>query len=85
MANACSEDRAEWVSDKEKANFCDYFSPVAKRFASQDNNAQRQAEQALADLFGEADENAPDNAQSQPQESESDKALRELKNLFGDD
>jgi hypothetical protein len=25
--NECRETQAEWVSDKERANFCDYFSP----------------------------------------------------------
>lgn len=26
-SNQCSEPRAEWVSDKERANFCEYFEP----------------------------------------------------------
>lgn len=25
--NRCREPQAEWVSDREKANFCDYFLP----------------------------------------------------------
>ena len=25
--NQCAEPQAEWVSDKERANFCDYFEP----------------------------------------------------------
>ncbi len=25
--NQCSEPQAEWVSDKDRANFCDYFEP----------------------------------------------------------
>jgi hypothetical protein len=25
--NDCSETQAEWVQDKEKANYCDYFEP----------------------------------------------------------
>ena len=25
--NRCREPQAEWVSDREKANFCDYFTP----------------------------------------------------------
>jgi hypothetical protein len=25
--NRCREPQAEWVSDREKANFCDYFIP----------------------------------------------------------
>ena len=26
----CREPQAEWVNDKTKANFCDYFSPAQK-------------------------------------------------------
>ena len=25
--NQCSEPQAEWVSDKDRANYCDYFEP----------------------------------------------------------
>ena len=25
--NRCREPQSEWVSDREKANFCDYFAP----------------------------------------------------------
>jgi hypothetical protein len=25
--NECRETQAEWVSDKERANYCDYFAP----------------------------------------------------------
>ncbi|HKP87190.1 MAG TPA: hypothetical protein VJZ26_13890 [Blastocatellia bacterium] len=31
--NRCREPQAEWVSDREKANFCDFFTPN-KRAAS---------------------------------------------------
>ncbi|HTG17217.1 MAG TPA: hypothetical protein VK747_18340 [Blastocatellia bacterium] len=27
MSNRCREPQAEWVSDREKANFCDFFTP----------------------------------------------------------
>ena len=27
MSNRCREPQAEWVSDREKANFCDIFTP----------------------------------------------------------
>jgi len=29
--NQCAETQAEWVRDKEAANYCDYFSPSASR------------------------------------------------------
>ncbi len=28
-SNQCSEPQAEWVRDKERANFCGYFAPRA--------------------------------------------------------
>jgi len=31
--NQCAETQAEWVRDKEAANYCDYFSPGAARRA----------------------------------------------------
>ena len=38
--NQCSETQAEWVRDKEKANYCDYFepskSPIGKSKSSGD-------------------------------------------------
>jgi hypothetical protein len=29
--NQCSEPQAEWVRDKEAANYCDYFQPSTSR------------------------------------------------------
>lgn len=40
--NQCAESQAEWVRDKEAANYCDYFQPStqpAKR-AAQSSSAQ---------------------------------------------
>ena len=31
--NQCREPQAEWVTDREKANFCDFFEPEQKRTA----------------------------------------------------
>lgn len=28
--NQCREPQAEWVADREKANFCDYFQPASR-------------------------------------------------------
>jgi len=45
--NKCREPAAEWVSDREKNNFCDYFS-----FREMAGGAQmrREREEALAEL-----------------------------------
>jgi hypothetical protein len=52
-AGACREERAETVSDKERANFCDYFDPKAGAFQAKESAKQAAARQQLADLFGD--------------------------------
>lgn len=55
----CNEVRAEWISDRERANFCDYFKPItasaAERSAAQSNsdNAKARAQAQLAALFND--------------------------------
>jgi hypothetical protein len=54
--NKCREPRSEWVSDREKGNFCTYFQP---RDSEQDQSAQdrrKDAEEKLKKLFGKKDE-----------------------------
>ena len=48
----CSEDRAEWVSDRDRANFCDYFKPSIGH-VNNNNIANEQAKAEFAELFGE--------------------------------
>lgn len=50
--NDCRESSAEYVSDKEKANFCDYFKvadPIASGSASKADDAKK----AFNALFGD--------------------------------
>ena len=54
----CSEDRAESVSNTEKANFCDYFSPLEKVFNKTDSKEALVANAKLAALFGEDPEDS---------------------------
>ena len=85
IAQACREDRADFVLEKERANFCDYFQPNTRAFRQQDNAGARAARTQLAELFGEE---PPSDGEQDDQSiplSESDQALAELKRLFGDD
>ncbi len=50
-AKHCSEPVAEPVSDKERANFCGYYEPVAGRYHS-GGPVANQALDALNALFG---------------------------------
>lgn len=82
VSDACREDRAEFVLDKDRANFCDFFKVNTKAFRNQDRSAADQARAKLAELFGDE---LPEQASNEPHSSEADKALHELKRLFGDD
>jgi hypothetical protein len=39
--NQCAEPQAEWVRDKEAANYCDYFRPNPTLLASADRPASK--------------------------------------------
>ena len=47
--NACREPQAEWVRDKDKANFCDWLE-LSERDAL-DLHKERQAKSIFEDLF----------------------------------
>lgn len=48
--NACHEPQADRVVDKERSNFCDYFSPGAGK-SSAEKDAQARAKAAAEALF----------------------------------
>lgn len=81
--DACQEERAEFVLEKDKANFCDYFKVNTHAYKRKDTSEAMQAKRKLAQLFGEdvTDETTMEIANPQ---SEAEKALAELKRLFGD-
>ena len=85
VADSCREDRADFVLDKEKANFCDYFKPRPGAFQKRDDQESAQARARLADLFGEEAEPSDHASTNDSTLSESEKALAELNRLFGDE
>ncbi len=84
LADNCREDRAEYTLDKEKANFCDYFRPRSGAYQPQDDGKAREARARLAELFGETPQPAETEDDDTPL-SDSERALRELRRLFGED
>ncbi len=52
----CREDGAEDVTEKERANFCDWFKPSAQAFDPQRKSQADAARDALDALFGGSDE-----------------------------
>lgn len=79
IANACREDRAEQVTDKTRANFCDYFEPQAGAFKASATGREAEAKAQLAALFGD-DISAPDKTEIKT----GDAALDALAALFND-
>ena len=49
----CREDDAEDVTEKERVNFCDWFKPSDSAFDPDRKSSAAEAQQALADLFGD--------------------------------
>ena len=81
VSDACREDRAEFVLDKHRANFCDYFKVNPKAYRTHDQSEASIARAKLAELFGEV---PAENAGAETVGSEAERALDELKRLFGE-
>ncbi|MCH2356548.1 MAG: hypothetical protein MK319_07765 [Pseudomonadales bacterium] len=84
-ADACTEERAEFVAEKDRANFCDYFDPHATAFRKQDASNALRARSELAELFGEEPPACDSDKNRNTPLSEADAALAKLNRLFGDD
>jgi hypothetical protein len=74
----CNEDQAEDVSDKERANFCDYFTPTQTVFASTNKHSSEQAKAKLAELFGEPVSKSDSTEEALSPAELAEKKLREL-------
>ena len=78
MANACREPIADPVTDKERANFCDYFKPRPKAYTRRENSRTQTSKAALDDIFGlESDTNNTESTLS-----EAEKSRKKLDELF---
>ena len=79
----CNEERAETVSDPEKANFCDYFSPSGKMFDKVGNQKALAAKAKLAALFGDEPEpNSTESSENKPL-TPAEIAEQKLRDLLG--
>ena len=81
LANKCRAELDDIPHEKERANFCDHFTPSALAYQPEDTSASDRARADLNALFDESGDNNP----RQPGESKSDAARRELEALFGMD
>ncbi|MEP1447377.1 MAG: hypothetical protein ABJK37_14835 [Paraglaciecola sp.] len=76
----CQEERAEHISDTEKANFCDYFKPSNKTKIGVDKQKAAQAKANLAALFGDDLIEAKQQDESLSPSELADKKLRDMLN-----
>jgi len=53
VKDRCEEERAEHISNTERANFCDYFKPINTAFKTLDIQKSDKAKAQLAELFGD--------------------------------
>jgi len=93
VAKSCREPVVDEVRDKERANFCDLFSPDTQAYERDPQAAARAARQNLESLFGDHSETvtskpaaAPDaQALLEQRKTRAVKAQSELEALFGID
>ena len=76
VRRGCKEPVADEVSDRERANFCGYFTPAAGLGPGTEEQASQAARDALDDLF----DLAPSSTASP---GDADEARRRLDELFG--
>ena len=76
VRQGCREPVADEVSDRERANFCGYFTPGSGPGPGVDDGTSQAARAALDGLFGLPSSNA-----ASP--SDADEARRRLDELFG--
>jgi hypothetical protein len=76
----CEEEQAEDVSDKERANFCDYFKPSSKshEVTSQQNTGNAKAK--FAALFGDS---VPEQDSTEQALTPAELAEKKLRDLLG--
>ena len=85
VSNGCNEERADLLVEKEKSNFCEYFSANTAAYQKQNNTEATAARAKLAELFGEQPPETDICSEAASAHSEGDEALAELKLLFGDE
>jgi hypothetical protein len=77
----CNEERAESVSQLDKANFCDYFKPAYRRFNQPQPNKADIAKAKFAELFGDP---IPETSEIDESLSPQELAEKKLRELLGD-
>jgi len=77
IADQCREPVADFVKEKERANFCDYFIPKPDAYTPKENSGAQTARSELDALFG------LDSGHDTETKSGTDEAREKLDQLFG--
>ena len=88
VSGSCREDRAEAVTNKITANFCDYYVLNPNAYSSKQESGQQSALSAAEALFGGAgqgEQSSEDDENTTTIDAKVEQAKDELKKLFGDD
>ena len=80
LKGRCEEERAEHISDTERANFCDYFKPSNTVFKVFDKQKSDKAKAQLAELFGDP---IVEQASSEEDLSPAELAEKKLRKMLG--
>jgi hypothetical protein len=76
----CEEEQAEDVSDRERANFCDYFKPSSKLHSVTSQHNTDNAKAKFAALFGDS---VPEQDSTEGALSPAELAEKKLRDLLG--
>lgn len=76
VADQCQEPIADFVKEKERANFCDYFKPNPDAYQAMDLSKGQQSISGLNELFGLKQD--PNDGEK----TEAEKARDKLNDLF---
>ena len=85
LIGRCSDERADPPENRQGANFCDWFSPHVGAFSGKEKTAEEKSREALMGLFGGPAESQAGQADADEARTASDRALEEVKKLFGQD
>lgn len=83
VSGKCSKDEADYVADKEQANYCQYFRARPNAYQVRNASGQSEIYSELASLFG--DESPESSDSSAPAKANKQKARVELNSLFGEE
>ncbi len=81
ISGQCGEERAEEVSNKEVANFCDYFESSDNAYQPRSSTEEDDAKRQLVALFGESLPEQ-DTGEDEVPQLPADNAMKELEDLF---